>query len=408
MDMNANDVEPEEIPQSNGPELAIGDLKAMSMPELMDIARELNIDGLQRPQETGPDLQGAAGKHRADRVRSTAKARSRSCPDGFGFLRSPDYSYLPGPDDIYVSPSQIRKFALRTGDTIQGHVRPPKEGERYFALLKVEAVNQETPEVARERIIFDNLTPLHPDERLRLETTPEEVAMRIMDLICPIGKGQRGLIVAAPFTGKTVLLQKIANSITTNHPEVTVIVLLIDERPEEVTDMARSVKGEVIASTFDEPPERHVQVAEMVLEKAKRLVEHKRDVVILLDSITRLARAYNVIVPASGKVLSGGVDANALQRPETLLRRGAQHRGRRQPDDRRHGAYRDRQPHGRRHLRRVQGHRQHGDPPRPPPHGETHLPGHGRAEVQDPQRRTPDRGGGTPAHLAVAPRVSAR
>jgi transcription termination factor Rho len=218
-----------------------------------------------------------------------------------------------------VSPSQIRKFALRTGDTIQGHVRPPKEGERYFALLKVEAVNYESPEVARERILFDNLTPLHPNERLNLETEQKEVAMRIMDLISPIGKGQRGLIVAAPFTGKTVLLQKIANSIGINHPEAHVIVLLIDERPEEVTDMSRSVKGEVIASTFDEPPERHVQVAEMVLEKAKRLVEHKRDVIILLDSITRLARAYNVIVPASGKVLSGGVDANALQRPKRFF-----------------------------------------------------------------------------------------
>ncbi len=218
-----------------------------------------------------------------------------------------------------MSPSQIRKFALRTGDTIQGHVRPPKEGERYFALLKVEAVNFESPEFARERILFDNLTPLHPNERFKLETEQKEIAMRIMDLISPIGKGQRGLIVAAPFTGKTVLLQKIANSITINHPEAHVIVLLIDERPEEVTDMQRSVKGEVIASTFDEPPERHVQVAEMVLEKARRLVEHKRDVVILLDSITRLARAYNVIVPASGKVLSGGVDANALQRPKRFF-----------------------------------------------------------------------------------------
>jgi len=317
-DVVMNDVEPEEIPQSNGPELAIGDLKAMSMQELVDVARELNIEGF-----SGLKKQDLLFKVlQASIVRTGSlygEGTLEILPDGFGFLRSPDYSYLPGPDDIYVSPSQIRKFALRTGDTIQGHVRPPKEGERYFALLKVEAVNQETPEVARERIIFDSLTPLHPNERMRLETTQEEVAMRIMDLICPIGKGQRGLIVAAPFTGKTVLLQKMANSIVTNHHETTVIVLLIDERPEEVTDMTRSVKGEVIASTFDEPPERHVQVAEMVLEKAKRLVEHKRDVVILLDSITRLARAYNVIVPASGKVLSGGVDANALQRPKRFF-----------------------------------------------------------------------------------------
>jgi transcription termination factor Rho len=313
-----NEVEPEEIPQSNGPEVAIGDLKAMSMHELVELARDLNVEGysgLKKQDVIFKVLQAKIVKAGSLYGEGTLEI----LPDGFGFLRSSDYSYLPGPDDIYVSPSQIRKFALRTGDTIQGHVRPPKEGERYFALLKVEAVNQESPEVARERIIFDSLTPLHPDERMRLETTPEEVAMRIMDLISPIGKGQRGLIVAAPFTGKTVLLQKLANSIATNHPDVTVIVLLIDERPEEVTDMSRSVKGEVIASTFDEPPERHVQVAEMVLEKAKRLVEHKRDVVILLDSITRLARAYNVIVPASGKVLSGGVDANALQRPKRFF-----------------------------------------------------------------------------------------
>ncbi|MCX5772486.1 MAG: transcription termination factor Rho [Candidatus Hydrogenedentes bacterium] len=293
-------------------------LKSMSMNELIDIARQLGIDGytgLKKQDLIFKVLQGSIEKAGSIYGEGTLEI----LPDGFGFLRSGDYSYLPGPDDIYVSPSQIRKFSLRTGDTIQGHVRPPKEGERYFALLKVEAVNGESPEVARERIIFDSLTPLHPDERFRLETTQEEIAPRIMDLIAPIGKGQRGLIVAAPFTGKTVLLQKIANSITHNHPDATVIVLLIDERPEEVTDMTRSVKGEVIASTFDEPPERHVQVAEMVLEKAKRLVEHKRDVVILLDSITRLARAYNVIVPPSGKVLSGGVDANALQRPKRFF-----------------------------------------------------------------------------------------
>jgi transcription termination factor Rho len=240
-------------------------------------------------------------------------------PDGFGFLRAPEYNYLPGPDDIYVSPSQIRKFDLRTGDTISGQIRPPKEGERYFALIKVEAVNFEPPEAARERIFFDNLTPLYPQDRLRLETTKENLSARVMDLMTPIGKGQRGLIVAAPRTGKTMLLQNIANSITANHPEVVLIVLLIDERPEEVTDMQRSVHGEVISSTFDEAASRHVQVAEMVIEKAKRLIEHKRDVVILLDSITRLARAYNTVVPPSGKVLSGGVDSNALQRPKRFF-----------------------------------------------------------------------------------------
>ena len=239
-------------------------------------------------------------------------------PDGFGFLRAPEYNYLPGPDDIYVSPSQIRKFDLRTGDTVSGQIRPPKEGERYFALIKVEAVNFEHPDVARDKIFFDNLTPLYPQDRIKLEV-PGNMSSRVLDLVAPVGKGQRGLIVAAPRTGKTMILQAIANSISTNHPEITLIVLLIDERPEEVTDMQRSVKGEVISSTFDEPAARHVQVAEMVIEKAKRLVEHKRDVVILLDSITRLARAYNAIVPPSGKVLSGGVDSNALQRPKRFF-----------------------------------------------------------------------------------------
>jgi len=240
-------------------------------------------------------------------------------PDGFGFLRAPEYNYLPGPDDIYVSPSQIRKFDLRTGDTVSGQVRPPKDGERYFALIKVEAVNFEDPEVARSKIFFDNLTPLYPADRIRLETTKENLTGRVLDMLCPIGKGQRGLIVAPPRTGKTMMLQSIANSITTNHSEVALIVLLIDERPEEVTDMQRTVKGEVISSTFDEPPQRHIQVAEMVLEKAKRLVEHKRDVVILLDSLTRLGRAYNAVTPPSGKVLSGGIDANALQRPRRFF-----------------------------------------------------------------------------------------
>ncbi len=314
------DVANEEIPevQGDGPEISINDLKAMNITQLSEMAQALGIAeyaGLKKQ-----DLIFEILKKSLERAGSVwGEGTLEILPDGFGFLRSPDYSYLPGPDDIYVSPSQIRKFGLRTGDSIRGHVRPPKEGERYFALLKVEAVNDDTPEVAHTRLLFDSLTPLHPDERLHLETEPKEIAMRIMDLISPIGKGQRGLIVAAPFTGKTVLLQKIANSITTNHPDIAVFVLLIDERPEEVTDMRRSVRGEVVASTFDEPAERHVQVAEMVLNKAKRLVEHKRDVVILLDSITRLARAYNVIVPASGKVLSGGVDSNALQRPKRFF-----------------------------------------------------------------------------------------
>ena len=246
-------------------------------------------------------------------------------PDGFGFLRAPDYNYLPGPDDIYVSPSQIRRFNLRTGDIVSGQIRPPKEGERYFALLKVEKVNYEDPEVARDKILFDNLTPLYPQEKINLELKSEkkdqstDISMRIMDLFTPVGKGQRGLIVSPPRAGKTILLQKLANSITTNHPEIVLLVLLIDERPEEVTDMQRSVKGEVISSTFDEPAQRHVQVAEMVIEKAKRLVEHQKDVVILLDSITRLARAYNTVVPPSGKVLSGGVDSNALHKPKRFF-----------------------------------------------------------------------------------------
>lgn len=234
-------------------------------------------------------------------------------------MRAPEYNYLPGPDDIYVSPSQIRKFDLRTGDTVSGQIRPPKEGERYFALIKVEAINFESPDQAREKVFFDNLTPLYPEEMLKMETTQENLSARVIDLVTPLGKGQRGLIVAPPRTGKTMLLQTIANSVTQNHPEVTLIVLLIDERPEEVTDMQRSVNGEVISSTFDEPPTRHVQVADMVIEKAKRLVEHKRDVVILLDSITRLARAHNAVVPPSGKILSGGIDSNALQRPKRFF-----------------------------------------------------------------------------------------
>ena len=294
------------------------ELKVKKINELTAIAKGLNIEG-------------ASSLRKQDLIFAILNAQTEkngmifgegvleTLPDGFGFLRAPDYNYLPGPDDIYVSPSQIRRFNLHTGDTVSGQIRPPKEGERYFALLKVETVNHEPPEVARDKILFDNLTPLYPQEKLKLETTPDNMSMRVMELIAPIGKGQRGLIVAPPRTGKTMLIQNIANSIAVNHPEVFLIVLLIDERPEEVTDMQRSVNGEVISSTFDEPASRHIQVAEMVIEKAKRLVEHKRDVVILLDSITRLARAYNTVIPPSGKILSGGVDSNALHKPKRFF-----------------------------------------------------------------------------------------
>jgi len=301
-----------------GEGLNIGELKEMSIQKLTQIAKELNVAG-------------ATGMRKQELIFQILKAQTEQSgfifsegvlevlPDGFGFLRAPDYNYLPGPDDIYVSPSQIRKFDLQTGDTVSGQIRPPKEGERYFALIKVEAVNFEQPEQARDKLFFENLTPLYPQERLKLETATENLSARVMDLWTPIGKGQRGLIVAPPRTGKTMLLQNIAQSVVQNHPEVFLIVLLIDERPEEVTDMQRSVDGEVISSTFDEPAQRHVQVAEMVIEKAKRLVEHKKDVVILLDSITRLARAYNTVIPPSGKVLSGGLDSNALQKPKRFF-----------------------------------------------------------------------------------------
>ena len=293
-------------------------LTEMNITQLNQLAKELGVEGtagLRKQELIFKVLQGKAEKSGL----IFSEGVLETLPEGFGFLRAPEYNYLPGPDDIYVSPSQIRRFDLRTGDTISGQVRPPKEGERYFALIKVEAINFEPPEASRDKIFFDNLTPLYPEERIRLESTKENLSGRVMDLLTPIGKGQRGLIVSPPRTGKTMLLQSIANSVTANEPEVILIVLLIDERPEEVTDMRRSVKGEVISSTFDEPATRHVQVAEMVIEKAKRLVEHKRDVVILLDSITRLARAYNTIVPPSGKILSGGVDSNALQRPKRFF-----------------------------------------------------------------------------------------
>ncbi len=294
------------------------ELKEMKISQLTEMAKEFNIEG-------------ASGMRKQDLTFALLQAHSARngliygegvleiLPDGFGFLRAPDANYLPGPDDIYISPSQIRRFNLRKGDTVSGQIRPPKESERYFALLKVEKINHQDPEVSREKILFDNLTPLYPDKRIKLETKPDNYSTRIMDLMTPIGKGQRGLIVAPPRTGKTMLLQNVANAVSANHPDIYKIVLLIDERPEEVTDMARSVDAEVISSTFDEPPHRHVQVAEMVIEKAKRLVEHKLDVLILLDSITRLARAYNSVVPPSGKILSGGLDSNALHKPKRFF-----------------------------------------------------------------------------------------
>jgi transcription termination factor Rho len=317
-DASVTPEQPKAAPQpTQGQRLNITDLKDMSIQKLTQIAKDLAVGG-------------ATGMRKQDLIFQILKAQTElsgfifsegvlEClPDGFGFLRAPDYNYLPGPDDIYVSPSQIRKFDLQTGDTVSGQIRSPKEGERYFALIKVEAVNFEAPEQAREKLFFENLTPLYPQERITLET-PDSISSRIMDLWTPIGKGQRGLIVAPPRTGKTMLLQSIAQSVAKNHPEIYLMVLLIDERPEEVTDMQRSVQGEVISSTFDEPAQRHVQVAEMVIEKAKRLVEHKKDVLILLDSITRLARAYNTVIPPSGKVLSGGLDSNALQKPKRFF-----------------------------------------------------------------------------------------
>jgi transcription termination factor Rho len=302
----------------DGEVLDIAKLKEMNIATLVQVAKDLAVvgaSGLRKQELIFKILQAQTEKSGL----IFSEGVLECLPDGFGFLRAPDYNYLPGPDDIYVSPSQIRKFDLRTGDTISGQIRPPKDGERYFALIKVEAINFEPPDESRNKIFFDNLTPLYPLERIRLETSKDNISARVLDLLTPVGKGQRGLVVSPPRTGKTMLLQAIANSVSTNHPEITLIVLLIDERPEEVTDMQRTVKGEVISSTFDEPAARHVQVAEMVIEKAKRLVEHKRDVVILLDSITRLARAYNTVVPPSGKVLSGGVDSNALQRPKRFF-----------------------------------------------------------------------------------------
>lgn len=317
--LNDDDLDLSDIDLTDDEKLALNskDLKQKNIKDLTELAAKFKIEN-------------AAGMRRQDLVFHVLKRAAKLgdifgggvleiLPDGYGFLRSPDYNYLPGPDDIYVSPSQIRRFGLRTGDTVSGTVRPPKDGERYFALLKVDSLNFEPPEKSRGKILFDNLTPLYPQKRLNLEDQPNDYTTRVVDLMAPLGKGQRALIVAPPRTGKTVLLQRVANAISQNHPEVMLIVLLIDERPEEVTDMQRSIKGEVISSTFDEPPTRHVQVAEMVISKAKRLVEHKHDVVILLDSITRLARAYNTVVPPSGKILSGGVDSNALHKPKRFF-----------------------------------------------------------------------------------------
>ena len=304
---------PQEVEEMN-----LAELKTRTISELLEVAKSLNIEGVSglRKQELIFKILEAQTERNG---LIFSQGVLEILDEGYGFLRSADYSYLPGPDDIYASPSQIKKFDLRTGDTVSGQVRPPKENERYFALLRVEAVNFENPEAAKQRILFDNLTPLYPNERINLEWNPNDISSRIVNLFTPVGKGQRGLIVSPPRAGKTMLLQSIANAITTNHPEIDLMVLLIDERPEEVTDMERNVKGEVISSTFDEPPQRHIQVANMVIEKAKRLVEHKRDVVILLDSITRLARANNAVIPHSGKILSGGIDSNALQWPKRFF-----------------------------------------------------------------------------------------
>jgi transcription termination factor Rho len=383
--------------------MTIAELKEKNITELSHIARTLEIPG-------------ASGFRKQDLIFRILQTQSEKeghifaegvleiLPDGYGFLRSPDYNYLPGPDDIYVSPSQIRKFDLKTGDTISGNVRPPHEAEKYFALVKIEAVNFESPDEARNKILFDNLTPLYPQERVKMETARENISGRVLDLLTPIGKGQRSLIVAPLRTGKTMLLQSMANSITTN-PEVVLIVLLIDERPEEVTDMHRSVKGEVISSTFDEPAARHVQVAEMVIEKAKRLVEHKRDVVILLDSITRLARAYNTIVPPSGKVLSGGVDSNALQRPKrffgaarnveeggslTIIATALIDTGSRMDDVIFVG---------------IQGHRQHGNHSRSEACGQTRLPSDRHPALGHAQGRAADSERGPAANFRAAPRA---
>ena len=371
----------------------LSELKTHHVTELVDMAASNGIENANRMRKQ--DLIFALLKSQAKKGEAIfGDGTLEVLPDGFGFLRSPDTSYLAGTDDIYVSPSQIRRFNLHTGDSIEGEIRTPKDGERYFALVKVDKVNGEPPEDAKNKILFENLTPLHPDKAFKLERdikAEENITGRILDIVAPIGKGQRGLIVSPPKAGKTVMLQHIAHAIVANHPEIVLIVLLIDERPEEVTEMSRSVRGEVVASTFDEPATRHVQVAEMVIEKAKRLVEHKKDVVILLDSITRLARAYNTVVPG----LRQGADRRRRRQraaeAQALLRRRAQRRGRRLAHHHRHRADRHRQPHGRRDLRGIQGHRQHGNPPRPAHAREAHLPGDQRQPLRHPPRGAADR-----------------
>jgi hypothetical protein len=378
------------------------ELKQMSMGDLVQMAKTLNIEGAAglRKQEL---IFALLQQHAAQGQSIFGEGVLECLPDGYGFLRSPDYNYLPGPDDIYVSPSQVRRFNLRTGDMVAGSIRPPKEREAYFALLKVDSINREPPEVARDKILFDNLTPLYPNQKYSCENGEKGYSTRIIDMLCPIGKGQRCLIVSPPRAGKTVLLQQIANAISSNHPDTELIVLLIDERPEEVTDMQRTVKGEVISSTFDEPATRHVQVAEMVIEKAKRLVEHKRDVVILLDSITRLARAYNTVVPRERQ---DPERRRRLERPaqaQALLRRGAQRGGGRLADDHRDRARRHGLAHGRGHLRGVQGHGQQRDPPGPQADGEAHLPLPRHQQERHAQGGAAPAGVGAPAHVA-APR----
>ena len=371
------------------------DLKKNTPAELVSMAEELGVEGASTMRKQ--DLMFSILKVRAESgAEIMGMGTIEVLNDGFGFLRSPEANYLAGPDDIYVVPSLVRRFGLRTGDTIEGEIRGPKEGERYFALTRITQINFDDPEAVRHRVNFDNLTPLYPDSKLTLDSadpTQKDKSARVIDIVSPQGKGQRALIVAPPRTGKTVLLQNIAKAITDNHPEVFLIVLLIDERPEEVTDMQRSVKGEVISSTFDEPASRHVQVAEMVIEKAKRLVEHKKDVVILLDSITRLGRAYNTVVPSSGKVLTGGVDANALQRPKRFFgaARNIEEGGSLSIIATALDRYRIED--GRGHLRRVQGHRQFRNRARPQGQRQAHLPVARRRQVRHPQGRIAGRPG---------------
>ena len=375
--------------------MQLSELKTLHVSELLEKATEGGVDGANRMRKQ--DLIFAMLKNQAKKGESIfGDGTLEVLPDGFGFLRSPETSYLASTDDIYVSPSQIRRFNLHTGDTIEGEIRTPKDGERYFALVKVDKVNGETPEAGKHKILFENLTPLHPDKAFKLERdmkAEENLTGRIIDIIAPIGKGQRGLIVSPPKAGKTVMLQHIAHALVSNHPDVAMIVLLIDERPEEVTEMSRSVRGEVVASTFDEPASRHVQVAEMVIEKAKRLVEHKKDVVILLDSITRLARAYNTVQPASGQGAHRRRGRECAAKAQAVFRRREKRRGRRLAHHHRHGPDRHGQPHGRRDLRGIQGHRQPGDPPGPAHARKAHLPGDQREPLRHPARGAAHRQG---------------